>query len=115
MRRCPQCKDGFLRQQGFDSCNWVCDLCGYKEYRAKPRIHVSRYNSDMNAASSKMRAQEARMRETSRALDQASRDLSNALKEERAARKAARESKKKSGFETFIAVLFFLWLLSKLM
>ena len=122
---CPKCKTGIMYQMGFDSCNWRCGLCGYKVYRPKPRPNIPNY-SDRIAKLSQERQQTRREFDQSlQELRRSSTEYSRAIKAQReaeknlrAAQKATRKQKKaekKSSLGTIIAILFILWLLSKLL
>lgn len=92
MGTCPKCKTGIMRQQGFGSSNWRCELCGYKQYVAAPKANTSssRLYSDINRINAERARNDADFNAAYKGAEAARKQIEEAAKAKRKASKLHR-------------------------
>lgn len=110
--KCPKCRDGYMRQMGFDSCNWRCERCGYKQYVARPKSNV---RASIAQSRSTLDGLQAEANRASAEAHDAIYNMKLAEIERRHAREAQKRAKRNARpatkFEKFCGIVFLLMLL----
>ena len=106
--KCPKCKAGTMQRESFNSANWRCNVCGYKEYRSPPRVDTTAARASRRSAASSFDNSIGSVRDSIKKTEQLMKEQDRARKAKEKAESEQRKAYMKAhkGATLFTVILF---------